>query len=161
MVIHGKRTRSNPEFKKVYETWYNMMQRCYNKKNPYYRNYGGGGITVCEKWRTFDGFLEDFDKIKGFTSDIFTTCRKFYLDKDSRNLSCHEYNLENCEFVSIEESNRRKQHQMKKFRVVGKGIDSIYTNQSQCARDLGLTQSIVSHALRRNVESHGYFFTYL
>jgi len=31
--------------------YYSMMQRCYNKKDPSYKNYGGRGITVCKKWR--------------------------------------------------------------------------------------------------------------
>lgn len=30
----------------------NMRDRCYNKKNQAYKNYGGRGITVCEEWMT-------------------------------------------------------------------------------------------------------------
>ena len=33
--------------KKIYETWNNMIQRCQNPKN---KNYGGRGITVCDRW---------------------------------------------------------------------------------------------------------------
>jgi hypothetical protein len=36
-----------------------MMARCYNKKSKHYPHYGGRGIEVCEKWRTFQGFMED------------------------------------------------------------------------------------------------------
>jgi len=28
-----------------------MIDRCYNKTNTYYHNYGGRGITVCDEWR--------------------------------------------------------------------------------------------------------------
>src|SRR5687768_9220112 len=31
-------------------TWNAMKQRCSNPKNSDYRNYGGRGIQVCEKW---------------------------------------------------------------------------------------------------------------
>jgi hypothetical protein len=36
-----------------------MKTRCTNKRSADYKNYGGRGITFCEKWRTFDGFIED------------------------------------------------------------------------------------------------------
>jgi hypothetical protein len=39
----GKGTR-------LYETWQNMLQRCYNPNNPGYRYYGGRGIKVCWSW---------------------------------------------------------------------------------------------------------------
>lgn len=35
---------------KVYENWANMKNRCYNKKNKDYYNYGGRGIVVCDEW---------------------------------------------------------------------------------------------------------------
>jgi hypothetical protein len=43
----------------AYQTWQNMISRCYNAKFDGYAAHGGRGVTVCEKWRTFDGFWED------------------------------------------------------------------------------------------------------
>jgi hypothetical protein len=44
----------------IYKAWRNTKERCYNPKYAYYRNYGGRGIEVCEKWRdSFDAFYED------------------------------------------------------------------------------------------------------
>ncbi len=43
----------------TYKSWNNMMMRCYNPKRINYREYGGSGITVCDKWHTFQGFFED------------------------------------------------------------------------------------------------------
>jgi hypothetical protein len=43
----------------TYKAWCNMHQRCNNPKNPAYHNYGGRGIQVCERWFSFDVFLED------------------------------------------------------------------------------------------------------
>lgn len=52
-LTHGRRyTRS-------YKVWCNMKSRCYNKNHPKYMNYGARGITVCDKWLTFEGFYED------------------------------------------------------------------------------------------------------
>lgn len=37
-----------------------MKDRCLNPKMPQYKNYGGRGITICDRWRkSFIDFLED------------------------------------------------------------------------------------------------------
>lgn len=36
-----------------------MIARCTNPNNVMFYLYGGRGITVCERWRTFDNFLAD------------------------------------------------------------------------------------------------------
>lgn len=37
-----------------------MIQRCTNPKNPAFKNYGGRGITVCDRWRgNYTAFLVD------------------------------------------------------------------------------------------------------
>lgn len=35
---------------KLYKTFHQMKQRCYNPKNPSYPNYGGRGIKICNEW---------------------------------------------------------------------------------------------------------------
>lgn len=42
-----------------YSRWRAMFDRCYSPKNKKYPLYGGRGITVCERWRDFELFLED------------------------------------------------------------------------------------------------------
>ena len=50
---HGfaKKTGLHP----VYVAWLGMRQRCHNPRNKDYPNYGGRGLTVCQRWR--DSFL--------------------------------------------------------------------------------------------------------
>lgn len=43
----------------TYNTWRDMIQRCYNKNNDHYDRYGGRGITVCNEWRRFEDFVLD------------------------------------------------------------------------------------------------------
>lgn len=52
-VTHGKWRSSE------YNSWDNMIQRCFNPNKKTHRYYGAKGVTVCEKWRKFIGFYED------------------------------------------------------------------------------------------------------
>lgn len=52
-----KHGRSNtPEF----HIWSGMIHRCTNPNSKAYKNYGGRGIKVCDRWRnSFENFLAD------------------------------------------------------------------------------------------------------
>lgn len=54
-----------------YSTYTNMISRCYNKDNHAYKDYGGRGIKVCERWRkSFWNFLEDMGETpEGYSID--------------------------------------------------------------------------------------------
>jgi len=46
-----------------YQSWRNLKSRCCNKSISNYKNYGGRGITVCDRWlANFTNFLEDMGK---------------------------------------------------------------------------------------------------
>lgn len=42
--------------------WVNMRNRCTNKNHDAFKNYGGRGIAVCDRWQSFEAFLEDVGK---------------------------------------------------------------------------------------------------
>lgn len=42
-----------------YRVWSGVKERCTNPKKRNYRFYGGRGIKVCERWQSFENFLED------------------------------------------------------------------------------------------------------
>ncbi len=42
-----------------YSVWEAMIQRCSNPKDARYKDYGGRGIRVCDRWRDFRCFIED------------------------------------------------------------------------------------------------------
>lgn len=41
------------------QCWSDMKQRCFNHKSQQYKNYGGRGITVCDRWLVYTNFLSD------------------------------------------------------------------------------------------------------
>lgn len=43
----------------LYRVWSSMLERCRNPNNRSYADYGGRGITVCERWHKFENFLAD------------------------------------------------------------------------------------------------------
>ena len=45
-----------------YRSWFAMLQRCTNPKAGNFDNYGGRGIKVCKRWRTYDNFLADMGR---------------------------------------------------------------------------------------------------
>lgn len=45
----------------LFNTWYSMMRRCYNRKDPSFRNYGRRGIYVCHKWHNAKMFIKDME----------------------------------------------------------------------------------------------------
>lgn len=43
-----------------YQAWCAMNQRCTRRNHPEWKNYGGRGIRVCERWaNSFSAFFED------------------------------------------------------------------------------------------------------
>lgn len=42
-----------------YNCWMHMIGRCTNKNHMRFPEYGAMGITVCERWRKFQNFIDD------------------------------------------------------------------------------------------------------
>ncbi len=75
-----------------------MLERCCNPGNRYYSNYGGRGITVCQKWReSYLAFVEDMgQRPTGKT-----------LERRDNNLG---YSKENCYWATKTQQSRNKRN---------------------------------------------------
>lgn len=54
---HGMSSKTNVH--PIYRVWAAMLSRCENPNHADYHNYGGRGITVCERWHSFESFRDD------------------------------------------------------------------------------------------------------
>lgn len=59
-LIHGQASRKNETAE--YRIWIGMTKRCRNERNAAWKNYGGRGIKVCERWLIFENFFEDMGR---------------------------------------------------------------------------------------------------
>lgn len=77
--------------------WHHMKSRCTNPDDSHYESYGGRGITVCDKWLTWEGFLEDM--LDGYTKGLS-------LERKDVNLG---YSKDNCCWIPLPDQAFNKQ----------------------------------------------------
>ena len=83
---------------KTYATWEAMNQRVNNPNSTHYSYYGGRGVSVCDRWSSFEAFYCDMgERPEGMS-----------LDRIDAN---GDYTPENCRWVShtAQMENRRAQ----------------------------------------------------
>jgi len=86
----------------IYGAWKTMLSRCRNQKFPTYINYGGRGITICNRWLKFENFYNDMgDRPCGKSLDR--------IDNDG------PYNSENCRWSTRQEQNTNKRLYKKNY----------------------------------------------
>lgn len=56
-TVHGHNIAGRPS--PTHNSWNNMRIRCEQESHISYPDYGGRGISVCDRWKSFSSFLED------------------------------------------------------------------------------------------------------
>lgn len=119
-----------------YKRYTSMKNRCYNKNNPAYKNYGGRGIKVCDRWLGADGF-------KHFLEDMVPRPSKEHsLDRTDNN---KDYSPENCRWATVEEQgNNRRSTKMITFN--GETL-----SEAQWAKKIGVNKGTLHGRLKRGI----------
>ena len=86
---------------RLYNIWKAMIARCEYEKHPYYADYGGRGITVCDEWHNYIEF-RDWAITHGYNDDL--TIDRIKNEKG--------YEASNCRWVTMREqqNNKRSNH---------------------------------------------------
>ena len=124
----------------IYITWKAIKQRCLNLNNPAYKDYGGRGIKMCNRWlNSFENFFADMgEKPDGLELDR--------IDNDG------DYEPNNCHWTTTKENNRNKRdivlsvEKANKIRILkGKGL-----KLKDIAEKLNIQRHSISNVLYRN-----------
>ena len=119
-----------------YNTWVAMIARCSDARNADYRDYGGRGIKVCNRWR---------DSVIAFVEDMGERPRGMSIDRIDNN---GDYTPTNCRWGTAGEQSRNKRNT----------ITVMYGGESKCLKDWALDKrSVVKYTtLYARITKHGW-----
>ena len=91
-----------------YRRWQHMIQRCYDPNTKQFKDYGGRGIAVCDRWRGVSGFLNYLSDIGPRPSARHSVDR---IDNEGH------YEPGNCRWATQKEQvrNQRKRARISEF----------------------------------------------
>ena len=114
-----------------YRTWMKMRRRCNSPKDRRYHDYGGRGITVCERWNSFEAFLADMG---------VKPTDKHTIDRIDNNAG---YSPENCRWATNEEqaANKRNTRNLT--------VGGITRTVSEWSRESGLSADCIMYRMQK------------
>lgn len=130
--IREKMTTHGQSGTRIYQIWLAMKNRCLRKSNRQYKDYGGRGIAVCDRWlESFENFYSDMGDPP---SDAHTIERR---DNDGG------YTPENCMWATRQEQSNNKRSN----RLVTYGGQTLTI--TQWARELGIPPMTIHNRIKR------------
>jgi hypothetical protein len=130
----GRNTKHGKSKSPLYGIWLSMKKRCFNQNCKSYKNYGGRGITVCDRWK---------DSFENFYNDMMQTWQKGLsldrIDNDSN------YEPENCRWVTNkEQANNRRTNKVVEYQGRSQTL-------TQWAEELNLSPSLLHERYREGI----------
>ena len=114
-----------------YRSWTAMRNRCNNPTAEHYAEYGGRGITICDRWGLFENFLSDMGPRPPDSS----------LERKD---NARGYTPDNCEWAdrAVQSRNRRWNHRVE--------IAGVTKTRSEWCREYGISERTVRNRVARN-----------
>jgi hypothetical protein len=112
-----------------------MKRRCYSPSYIGFKNYGGRGIRICERWLTFENFYADMgDPPEGYSLD-----RK---DNDK------DYSSDNCQWSD----NLTQRRNQRRYPMMVNGVPL-----PELARQHGIDKATLWHRIKRGWPQERWF----
>lgn len=116
----------------LYSIWQGMRRRCLNPKSRMWNDYGGRGITICDRWNSFHAFAADMgERPPGYSLDR--------IDNDKG------YSPENCRWAT------RQQQQRNQRRAVYVVIDGVQHRAIELAEVAGVKTDTILERVKRGL----------
>lgn len=124
---------------RAYNSWASMIQRTTNPNATAWAQYGGRGIAVCDRWRSFAAFYEDMgDPPDGCSID--------------RVDNAGDYTPDNCRWATTAEQNSNKRPDPKR-KMTMDDVNSVRQSQDSVrslARQYGVNRHTIAR-IRKNL----------
>ncbi len=136
--VYVRTTNNGASRTRLYSTWRNMKQRCFNTAHHGFKNYGGRGITVHPEWIGDFAVFREFALAHGYT-DILTIDR---IDSDGN------YEPGNVRFISLEENSVTHSYvniwkSVNQYTLLGEFI-ATFKSAKEAANQTGVNRTSIS-----------------
>lgn len=123
---------------RFYKIWKCMFTRCYNSHYRLYKDYGGRGIKVCERWNKFENFRDDM---------LGTYADDLSIERINNN---GNYELDNCKWATHQEQNRNK----RMYKLTREKVEEIrklyrYGLGRILAKQYGVCSAVISEVVNK------------
>lgn len=117
---------------RLFKIWSGMKARCYRRNHPYFANYGGRGIQVCEDWMADFLAFKTWAEANGYSSELT-------LDRIDSN---GNYSPDNCRWATMkqQQNNKRNNH-----RITLHGVSHTISEWSEM---LGIKKTTIKERLK-------------
>jgi hypothetical protein len=130
-VSRAQRTHGLSDLR-AYQAWFGAHQRCYDINHKSYKNYGGRGVTVCERWHGEAGLVN-------FLADMGEPKPDMSIDRIDNN---GPYAPGNCRWATRTTQARNKRCTIKWT------VDGVTMTAPEWAERTGFTVRLLRHRVR-------------
>lgn len=113
-----------------YNSWQHMVNRCTNTENDGYADYGGRGISVCERWLDPKAFFEDMGE---------RPTAKHSIERENVN---GNYEPGNCVWATAHVQTRNTRRSV---HVTCRGVTKVMTDW---AKDVGISAALLRYRIK-------------